>query len=464
MTPLVPRAMRPLALDARTAGALMCAAGLVGLWGPELWRSALGLELLALGFWVWARAADDAREQVPRWRWLRRPAQALWLAAAVHAALPVLTHGAPTLTRLGRALGGLEALAVVWAGLELLAALPMARPYSDLPGPLLAMRPWLPVLLPAAGFLVLWRHESHWMASPQARGAAGLLLLVTAVLGTLRAFGRRQWAASLRWLTVSDSALAGLLLATGAVPRGVSFALWLGACGGRALLLAGELRGASPRRGALVSRLWRVAMWTAGAALAFPTLLAVSFGPHGFRPASFAAVSFPVALSAWVSVGRLVEAPERRRMVRRESRISIARLGALLPLLAGPIALARAWWGGFDVSLGTTALGLAPAALGGWSALVASRVALASPAAAPAGVEPRELARLVDRVGVTARALARATFRLVTALERRSVGIATGLLRALAAPLRDLHTGDAQEYLLFVVGLSVLALVLPLLQ
>ena len=34
----------------------------------------------------------------------------------------------------------------------------------------------------------------------------------------------------------------------------------------------------------------------------------------------------------------------------------------------------------------------------------------------------------------------------------------------LCAPLRDLHTGDAQEYLLFLVGLAVLALVLPLLR
>ena len=35
---------------------------------------------------------------------------------------------------------------------------------------------------------------------------------------------------------------------------------------------------------------------------------------------------------------------------------------------------------------------------------------------------------------------------------------------ALGAPARDLHTGDAQEYLLFLVGLAVLALLLPLLQ
>ena len=43
-------------------------------------------------------------------------------------------------------------------------------------------------------------------------------------------------------------------------------------------------------------------------------------------------------------------------------------------------------------------------------------------------------------------------------------GASPALLRALGAPLRDLHTGDAQEYLLFLVGVAVLALLLPLLR
>jgi len=37
-------------------------------------------------------------------------------------------------------------------------------------------------------------------------------------------------------------------------------------------------------------------------------------------------------------------------------------------------------------------------------------------------------------------------------------------IRAMTGPLHDLHTGDAQEYLLFLVGLAVLAVVLPLLR
>jgi hypothetical protein len=43
-----------------------------------------------------------------------------------------------------------------------------------------------------------------------------------------------------------------------------------------------------------------------------------------------------------------------------------------------------------------------------------------------------------------------------------------GMLRrfalALGAPARDLHTGDAQEFLLFLAGVAVLAVVLPLLR
>ena len=52
----------------------------------------------------------------------------------------------------------------------------------------------------------------------------------------------------------------------------------------------------------------------------------------------------------------------------------------------------------------------------------------------------------------------------MTAFERRIVDTLGGALRAVVAPMRDLHTGDAQEYLLFLVGLSVLALVLPFLR
>src|SRR3989442_1253452 len=83
--------------------------------------------------------------------------------------------------------------------LELLAALPLARPFSDRPGPLLAIGPWLPLVLPAAGFLVLWRQAAHWTPVPWVRASAVSLLVLTAFLAALRAFSRGQWTATLRW-------------------------------------------------------------------------------------------------------------------------------------------------------------------------------------------------------------------------------------------------------------------------
>jgi hypothetical protein len=53
---------------------------------------------------------------------------------------------------------------------------------------------------------------------------------------------------------------------------------------------------------------------------------------------------------------------------------------------------------------------------------------------------------------------------LIVDLERRALMVPGRLGRALLGASRDLHTGDAQEYLLFLVGLSVLAVLLPLLR
>jgi hypothetical protein len=52
----------------------------------------------------------------------------------------------------------------------------------------------------------------------------------------------------------------------------------------------------------------------------------------------------------------------------------------------------------------------------------------------------------------------------VLAVERALRALIRRIALALAAPARDLHTGDAQEYLLFLVGVAVLAVVLPLLR
>src|SRR5258705_5851325 len=245
---------------------LLCVPGLMLLWWPSLWAAALGLELVATAFWWWARAAPDPSREIPRWAWLRRPAAALWLAAALHSAVPGLSHQSAWFRQSLELWRHMDAIAVVWAGLELLAALPVARPFSDLPGPLLPIRPWLPIILPAAGFAVLWRQAPHWTQVAEARTATEVLLVLTAVLATLRAFGRRRWTASLRWLVVSDCAMAVLLITVGAVLPGVVLMLWIAAGGAHAFLLAGELYGAAPPRGGVLSLMWRGSTFASSAA------------------------------------------------------------------------------------------------------------------------------------------------------------------------------------------------------
>ena len=66
--------------------------------------------------------------------------------------------------------------------------------------------------------------------------------------------------------------------------------------------------------------------------------------------------------------------------------------------------------------------------------------------------------------GASARDFALNAFRAVTAFESRLASALSTFARALGAPARDLHSGDAQEHLLFLVGVSVLALLLPLLR
>jgi hypothetical protein len=432
-------------------GAVLCIVAFPLLVTEALWSGALGLETLALAFWVWARAAEDAREQVPRWAWLRRPAKALWIAAAAQAPTPAAAHGAREIAELLRLV---EAVTLVWAGLELLAALPVARPFSDLPGPLLALRPWLPVVLPGAGFLVLWRHAGSWVGVEPVRSVAVVLLVLTALLGALRAFGRLQWTASLRWLGIAEGSLAALLVAQGAVPPEVSLALWMGACGGRALMLAGELRGATPRRGALLHRLWRLAAWVASASLSWPLLVSLGSGPAERAGAlAFVATSMPVALVSWITVRRFVEAPERRQVMRLDPALTASHLGALLTLILGPIALVAAWWSGFEASWPGSVIALAPAVLGGWLGLLGGGVR-----------EPVPGLPALERAGARARAAARGAFHGFVAFEGRLVRAVTGVLRALTVPVRDLHTGDPQEYLLLVVAVALLAVLLPFLR
>lgn len=448
------RLSSPFRLDPRIAGGVLCVVGLALLTPASLLSAALGVEFVAAAFWCWARAAEGASEQVPRWAWLRRPATGLWLAAAIHATLPGYSHAMlfPA-TGAREALRWAEAIAVLWAGLELMAALPLARPYSDLPGPLLATRPWLPVMLPAAGFVVLWRQSPHWIGVTQVRDAAVPLLLLTGVLGALRAFARRQWTASLRWLAVSDSALAALIVAYGTVSAEAALLLWLGASSGHAFLLAGELHGALPRRGPTSTRLWRAASWTALVSLAWPALIGAGSARSGrLHLLYFLAAALTAAMMAWITVGRMTAAPERRRIMRPDPVLTLSQFGAVAVLALGPAALVLAWWTGFEPSGRESLLALAPAALGGISALIAHRQ------------HARPVWEFLHRMGESAPAVAGRAFRLVVDIERWLVGLAVRLLRGVTSPLHDLHTGDAQEYLLFLMGLGVLALVLPLLR
>jgi hypothetical protein len=438
-------------LSLRHVGTFLCAAGLALVALPSLIAAALGVESLAAAFWLWGRAAPDATEQVPRWAWLRRPATALWLATAARATLNLIGDRAPMSGSI-ELVRWVEALATLWAGLELLAALPLARPYSDLPGPFLAIRPWLPVLLPATGFLVLWRQSPHWIEVASARQFAIPLLLLTSLLASLRALSRRQWIASLRWLVVSDCSLASLVVAGRVLPSVSILLLWLGACGAHAFLLAGELRGASTRRGPFVTRLWRLASWVALGSLAWPALTAVGFGEvRAARAIYFAAGVITTMLAAWITVGRIVSAPERRMVMRPDPALTLSQIAGIAVLGTGPLALTLAWWSGFEPSWRATISSLVPTALGGAGALLARQTA-------PTVRDP--LRRLSARMP----GVAGFTYNAIVGLERRAMRVLESLGRAMTSALHDLHTGDAQEYLLFLVGLGVLALVLPLLQ
>jgi hypothetical protein len=357
------------------------------------------------------------------------------------------------------------------------AALPLARTYSDLPGPLLTLRPWLPAILPAAGFSLLWTQQNQWVGVTGVRNVATALLLLTAILASLRAFTRLQWLVSLRWLLVSDTALAGLLVAVGVLRPEVVLMLWLGACGGRIYLLAAELHGATPRRGATLSRLWRAASWVSSTALAWPILAALSFGPGG-HAAYFAVAIIPVVLTAWVLVGRLDEAPERRMLVRPHAPITLAHVGAILTIAIGPVALFIGWRSGWNTPWPLSFSGLVPPLLAGAFATAVLRwrivrddgagrgglTAMGAPGGAGAAARATAALAMVERSSERMRAIAHRVYRVFTGFERRLVGLLEAIGGAATSPARDLHTGDAQEYVLFLAGLIVLALLLPLLR
>ena len=459
-------------IPASYAGAICASAGVLLLMLPGVAWAALGLELVALAFWLWARSLPDSGEQLARWSWLRRPAMALWLAAALFLALPelhavfapvppplptdvfmppMLQVSPPPMSRDPMLLlRTIASLAILWAGLELMAALPLSRPFPDLTGPARPVGPWLTALLPVTGFLVLWRQAGLWAVAPLAREIATLALMVTLILASLRAYSRRSLTATLRWLVVYDSALASLLVTRDVVPGSVAALLWLGTAGGRLISLAGELKSKAARRGPVLTRLWRVAGWLAGTSLAWPLLADAGFSDQRFHPLEYGVLSAPVFLASVLWLKRVVEAPERRALSRPEDRAPlVSRVGAVVTLLLGPSALVYAWWKGFSVSPLAGIFALLPPLVAWWPV----RRFLPEPGAPPAETTP----------GGT-RDFALSTFRAVTLIERQIAAAIGGIARALGAPARDLHSGDAQEYLLFLVGVAVLALLLPVLR
>jgi len=420
---------------------------------PSMLAAALGVELLSAAYWLWARAADG-REQLPRWEWLRRPAMAAWLAFAIDAVLPAVAHdplfrSAPRLAPLA----WLEAAAVVWAGLELVAALPLARSYSDFAGPYEPLRPWIPVVLPSAGFLLLWSQAAHWTRIAGVSEVTVVLLSITALLSALRAFARRGWTASLRWLCVTQTALALLPLAQSTVHPQALFLLWLGAFGGPAFVLAGELSGASPRRGRVNARMWRAASWISALCVAWPALAGFASGRRGILfGAGYSVAAVAAGIATWIMVGRLEVAPERRRLMRPGLGITSGRIAATIVMALGPVGLALAWWFGFEPGWLPSVLAFAPVMLGG---LLAE---------APRQKQLVHLGRRLQRPAALLRVGAAAGFRRAVRLEQAALAALLAVGRALGAPLRDLHTGDAQEYLLLLAGVSMLALLLPLLR
>lgn len=421
---------------------VLCAAGFLLLTIPRLLAAALGVELLAAAFWLSARAADAPGVPLRRWEWLRRPATALWAAFALQELQRVVLRDgiAPEALSLGF-LQTLGRLAVCGAGLDLLGALPGARTFSDRSGPLAGGGFRMPALLPPAGALIFLRQSAAWSIEFRGVDVVQVVLVLASLIAVLRAFGRQSWRRCLRWLLVTECVLAALLAAVATLRLGVALAVWAGACGGLALWLIAEHRGAVLRRAPDLIHLWRIAGWTSTTALGWPLMLGYLHGLHR-QPVLAAVVGVVTALVAWIVVRRPQPAPERRGLSRPEPPLSIHRLAAGLTLALGPMSLVTAWSLGYRAPLAEGLLALAPFVIGGGLAL---------------------LPRLpLPRVAV--RGFAYGIFHVVARAEHQLVARAGRTGRALASPLRDLHSGDAQEYLLFLVGMCVLMLLLPVLQ
>src|SRR5262249_3871440 len=149
---------------------------------------------------------------------------------------------------------------------------------------------------------------------------------------------------------------------------------------------------------------------------------------------------------------RVVEAPGGRAMRRPEARArGVSGRGGGPTLLGGPASLVWAWRQGLRVDWLAGAAALLPSLLAWWP------VRRLLPAPDASGV-------VRETTPGGPRDFALSTFRAVTVIERQLAAAIASVARAMGAPARDLHSRDAQEYLLFLVGVAVLALLLPLLR
>jgi hypothetical protein len=433
---LVPRWGLPL-----LAGVL-CVAGLALLLIPRLVAAALGVELIAAAFWLGARAARDPVAPLRRWEWLRRPASALWVGVALQGLERIAVRDgiAPESFTL-LVVQVLGRLAVCWSGLDLLGALPGVRAFSDRSGPLAGGHFRMPALLPAAGALLFLRQTTIWTLPVLAFSVIEAVLVVAALVAALRALVCISWRRSLRWLIATECALAGLHAAVAPLSRLASLALWVGACGGLALWLVAEHRGAALRRSPDLIALWRIAAWVSTTAFGWPLVFGALGAAHRQVPLAVA-VGGVTALVAWIVVRRPQPAPERRGMTRAAPPLSFHRVAALLTLLVGPVTLVASWAPGGPGRMLDPWLALLPFLIGGGLTRI----------------------RRVEWPRLAVKRTAQTLFHLVTRTEHVLVARGGQLGRALATPLRDLHSGDAQEYLLFLIGMCVLMLLIPVLQ
>jgi hypothetical protein len=213
------------------------------------------------------------------------------------------------------------------------------------------------------------------------------------------------------------------------------------------VLLWTEVRGATARRSAPLRAAWRLLGWATGAALGWAVVLSLALRGGALGVLGLAVTLAASGSAAGLAVARIQPATERRALPRRKEALPIA-VTAGLALLWGAFAGAgRAWAGGLWAAGGLVA-GLA---LAGGAGHLATHLRREEPA------------ERMARLGRAARNAARSSYEALVRFEHGAFGLLPRSAQGLLAPLRDLHTGDAQEYLMLLMALVAVALLLTFL-